>query len=301
MSAFVRFACPLAMAIWLSVGICTVAQSQSAGDRLPVWMLDGVDNRLYLLGSVHMLRESDHPLPAEIYDAYSDSDALVMELDISSPDPIATQKLINELGMIRDGKQLGDLLGASDFSEAQRLAERIDIPLAMLAAAEPWFAAITIDAMMLMRIGFSPAYGIESHFAERAAADSKPISALETERQQLEMLDRLSPQAQRDLLLETLNEGEDFDLSMNELILAWRGGDTDWLDRELLQKVRRYPEIYTTLVVQRNEDWAGKIVELLDDPQNYLIIVGTMHMIGEDGLPALLRKRGLDIQQLRQN
>ncbi len=277
------------------------AHSQSSGHAVPLWQIDGRDNRIYLLGSVHMLRESDHPLPAVFYDAYDDADALVMELDVTSVDPVATQALVNELGMIKDGKQLDELLGATDYSAALSLADRANIPLAMLAGAEPWLAAVTIDVLMLTRLGFSPAYGVEMRFAELAANDGKAISGLETERQQLEMLDGLSAPAQRDLLLQTLAEGQDVDSAMNELIASWRNGETDEIESSLLQDIRQYPEIYQAILVRRNENWVGQIFELLDDPQNYLIIVGAMHLVGDDGLPALMEKKGLAVRQLRQS
>jgi uncharacterized protein YbaP (TraB family) len=286
--------CCLFLALLLPV------HSQPSGHAVPLWQIDGRHNRIYLLGSVHMLRESDHPLPAVFYDAYDDADALVMELDVTSVDPVATQALVNELGMIQDGRQLDELLGATDYSAALTLAERANIPLAMLAGAEPWLAAVTIDVLMLTRLGYSPAQGVEMRFAELAANDGKTISGLETERQQLEMLDGLSAPAQRDLLLQTLSEGQDVDSAMNELIASWRNGETGKIESSLLQDIRQYPEIYQTILVRRNENWVGQILELLDDPRNYLIIVGAMHLVGDDGLPSLMQEKGLAVKQLRQ-
>jgi len=286
---------------WLLLWLLPIAHAQSSGHALPLWQIDGTGNRIWLLGSVHMLRESDHPLPAAFYDAYQNADALIMELDVTTVDPVATQAMVNELGMIQDGRRLGDLLGESDYSEALGLAERINIPLAMLAGAEPWLAAVTIDVLMLTRLGFSPANGVEMRFAERAADDGKAISGLETERQQLEMLDGLSAAAQRDLLLQTLAEGEDVESAMNELVDSWRRGDSAQLESGLLQDIRKYPEIYQAILVRRNENWVGQITELLDDRQDYLIIVGAMHLVGDDGLPSLLQKKGIAVSQLRQS
>jgi uncharacterized protein YbaP (TraB family) len=247
-----------------------------------------------------MLRESDDPLPPAFYDAYNEAEALVMEMDITALDPVATQAMVNELGMIGDGRTLGDWLGAEDFARAADLASRANIPLAMLSGAEPWFAAITIDALMLMRLGFNPADGIETRFSELAMKDGKPVSGLETERQQLEMLDGLSPQAQRDLLMQTLVEIENAESSMNSLVTAWRNGDTVLLESDLLQEIRDYPEIYQTIVVRRNESWLDAIIELLHESDDYLVIVGAMHMIGESGVPELLRAKGYVVVQQRQ-
>lgn len=285
------------------LGISTAlpqAQAQQSGHALPLWTINGASNRVYLLGSVHMLRESDHPLPSAIYDAYDEAEALVMEMDITAVDPVATQAMVNELGIIGDGRTLGDWLGAEDFAQATDLATKANIPLTMLSGAEPWFAAITIDALMLMRLGFNPADGIETHFSELAIRDGKPVSGLETERQQLEMLDGLSLQAQRDLLMQTLAEVEDAEASMNSLVTAWRNGDTALLESDLLQEIREYPEIYRAIVVRRNESWLDSIIELLDEPDDYLVIVGAMHMIGESGVPELLRAKGYVVVQQRQ-
>lgn len=295
-----RHALLAVLAVCLCLAMLPSGYAQSPGDAVPLWQVDGRANRIYLLGSVHMLRESDHPLPSAFYAAYEDADALIMELDVTGVDPIATQAMVNELGMIKDGRQLGDLLGEDDYSAALGLAEKANIPLSMLAGAEPWLAAVTIDVLLLTRLGYSPAHGVEMHFAELAAKDGKSISGLETERQQLEMLDGLSASAQRDLLLQTLTEGQDVDSAMNDLIASWRHGDIADIEATLLQDIRQYPEIYGSILRQRNENWVGQIAGLLDDSQNYLIIVGAMHLVGDDGLQSLLQKEGLVVRQLRQ-
>lgn len=285
--------------LWIATASLPALADQD-GNALPLWTVEGAKNRVFLLGSVHMLREADHPLPAAFFAAYDEAEALVMEMDITAVDPMATQAMVNELGLIGDGRTLADWLGPEDFADAEALASRANIPLAMLNGVEPWFAAITIDALMLMRLGFSPANGIEMHFAESATNDGKPITGLETERQQLEMLDGLSTQAQRDLLMQTLAEIDDAQISMDALVRAWRHGDTASLESDLLQEIRAYPEIYQTIVAKRNQNWLGTIIGLLDEPDDYLVIVGAMHMIGEDGVPEMLRAKGYDVRQQRQ-
>jgi hypothetical protein len=57
-------------------------------------------------------------------------------------------------------------------------------------------------------------------------------------------------------------------------------------------------ELYRSIVVDRNKDWVNQISELLDDDDDYLIVVGTMHLIGEDGVPQLLRNRGMQVEQV---
>ena len=286
---------------WLVLALSPAARADESGHLLPLWRVAGGDNHLYLLGSVHLLRESDHPLPSAVYAAYDDVDTLFMEIDMDAVDPIATQSLVNELAIIHDGRQLRDLMGPEPYSEAESLARRLNIPIAMLADAEPWYAAITVDALMLMRIGFSPEHGIERQLAERAAQDGKAINGLETERQQLEILDGLSPEAQRILLLQSLADGIDIEKTMDDLVAAWRYGDVRQLEEDLLSEIEVYPELFDTLVVRRNSNWVEQIVSLLEQRRNALIVVGTLHLVGEHGVPALLRDRGYSVQQLHQS
>ena len=271
------------------------------GHPLSMWQINGQQNRVYLLGSIHLLREKDHPIPSAIYAAYDDADKLIMELDMDDMDPVEGQMMTNELGLIQDGRSLSDLMGAELYAEAQELAASAQIPLALLEKSEPWYAAMNVEIMLLMRIGFNPIYGIESHLMEFAQDDGKEILGFETMRQQLELLDGLSPDAQREMLIQALSEGAAMGEMMDSMITAWRTGDLDFMEENLLSDMEGYPELNRIIVVDRNLDWTNQIEELLDDEIDYLIIVGTLHLIGEDGVPQLLELRGHEVTQLHQS
>jgi len=271
-----------------------------AGHPLSMWQVSGKQNTVYLLGSIHLLREQDHPIPSAIYDAYNDADTLIMELDMDDMDPVEGQVLTNELGLIKDGRTLSDLMGASKYAEAQSLARAVQIPLALLEKSEPWYAAMNVEIMLLMRIGFNPAYGIETHLMEMAKGDRKEILGFETMRQQLEFLDGLSADAQQEMLMQVLAEGTAMSEMMDSLIEAWRRGDIDFMEENLLSDMQEYPELNRVIVDNRNLDWTGQIEELLDDREDYLVVVGALHLIGERGVPDLLSARGHQVIQLSQ-
>lgn len=267
---------------------------------LPMWQVEGEHNRIYILGSVHLLRAQDHPLPDAIYAAYEDADSLVMELDMDDLDPVAIQALINDLGMIKSDESLSDLMGAKLYAEAEQIAEQIDIPLGMLARTEPWLAAINVEQLILMRIGFNPAFGVESRFTDKAGIDNKQILGLESIDQQLGFLDNMSLNAQRTMLIQTLSESVRMEEIMDKLITAWRHGDVDFLENNMLADIQEFPELYEALVVTRNRNWTEKIETMLQDDQDYLIIVGALHLIGEDGLPTMIGERGYPLFQMQQ-
>ena len=285
----------------LFAGLVPATTLADSGHPLSLWQIQGESNRIYLLGSIHLLREQDHPLPSAIYDAYEDSDKLIMELDMDDMDPIEGQTLSNQLGLIQDGRTLRDLMGETLYAEAEVLAEAMQVPLALLAQSEPWYAAMNIEIMLLMRIGFNPQFGVETSLMNLAVAESKEILGLETLRQQLEFLDGLSEAAQRDMLMQALSEGVDMQETMDSMIDAWREGDVEYLEDNLLTDMQDYPELNRVIVDDRNLDWTNQIEALMDDGIDYLIVVGALHLVGDNGVPNLLSERGHEVVQLSQS
>jgi len=291
------------MLIRILFGIVLVLSSWSAladtkSHPVTLWHAQGVSNSVYLLGSIHLLRAEDHPLPSIIDAAYEDAEILVMELDMDDLDGAAAQRLFNENGVLHDGTTLRDLMGEELYRRAAIAAEASDIPIDLLAHSEPWLAAITVEMMVLYRIGFDPKMGVELHMTSLAIQDGKPIEGLEAIEEQLAFLDGLSLQAQRDMLLQTLEDSADMAESIDDMIRAWRHGDIEFLETQLLDSLAENEELNDALVTNRNLRWASQIDELLDDRDDYLIIVGALHLVGEDGVPSLLAQRGVEIRQL---
>ena len=283
--------------LWL---LPAIALADSAGHPVTMWMAEGTSNRVYLLGSVHLLRAQDHPLPRIIDDVYDEAETLYMELDMDDLDPLLMQSTINRLGMLDEGTSLQDVMGDELYAEAKARAAELELPLDMLERTEPWLAAITVEQLALARIGFNPSYGVEMHLLKKASSDGKEILGFESVEQQLAYLDGLSLDAQRDLLMQTLAESAAIQDLMDDLILAWRSGDIDYLERTLLEDVSGYPELYDTIVASRNRLWVDTIDALLEQREDYLVVVGALHLVGDDGVPHLLEQRGVRITQMHE-
>jgi len=278
--------------------LCCLLSVSWADTQTTMWLAEGAQNRVYLLGSVHLLRQSDYPLPAAIDKAYADAEAIVMEIDMDDIDPIAMQGLVNQLGVLQDGRTLRDLMGDEMYAQAESAAAKLDIPLDMLDSSEPWLAAMTVEEMLLFRMGFNPLLGVEMHLTARATGDNKPIEGFETVEEQLRFLDGLSLDAQREMLLQTLLDSAELQSLMDSIIDAWRRGDTAYLEENLLADMQKYEELNRVLVVERNRRWIKRIEQLLTHEDDYLIVVGALHLIGDEGVPRLLERQGVDIRQL---
>ncbi|MCG8371089.1 MAG: TraB/GumN family protein [Proteobacteria bacterium] len=286
------------IAACLSILAANAAVAGDSDHALTLWRSQGTSNSIYLLGSVHLLREEDHPLHSAIDAAYDDADVVVMELDMDDLDPAKAQAAFRRAGVLTDGTTLRDLMGEEPYAQAEKAAAAVDVPLDMLAQSEPWLAAITVELMALYRIGFNPLYGVEMTITNRATSDGKPIEGLETVDEQLAFLDGLPLEAQREMLLQTLTGSAALPESIDGTIEAWHHGDVQALERDLLSAIREQPELHAALLVDRNRRWAEAIAGWIGDDRDYLVVVGALHLVGDEGVPALLEEKGIGIHQL---
>jgi len=284
---------------FLLVLVFVFAPGFAQSDALPLWELQGTKNRIMLLGSVHYLRADDYPLASKIDEAYRNADTLLMEIDMDDLDPMQAQLAIMQLAADPDGKQLKDMLGASAYNKASKMAAEININMAILDSFEPWYGAILVTQLTLMQLGFDAKLGVDSRLAARAMQDGKEIRGLETLEYQLGVMDGLSTSAQRDFLLATLDEADEVEEIVGEMITAWKSGNTSALKSLIVDTMAEQPELYRRMLVDRNRNWTKIISQLTKDSDDYLIVVGTGHLVGKDSVLAMLDKAGYPSKQIR--
>jgi uncharacterized protein YbaP (TraB family) len=274
-----------------------VALSASA-DPLPLWEIEDSDNRILLMGSVHFLRSSDYPLPPAMDAAYDQADALVMEIDMSALDPAAMQELLTSMA---SGSTLRNSLSEADYRDATERAEKLGVPLTLFDQFEPWFAALSITQLRMMQLGFDPERGIESRLTEKAARDGKRISGLETLEEQLGFMANMDEQTQRDFLMQSLDDAAALEQEVDAIVRAWRAGDSEAMEELMLESFAEAPGLQDALLVQRNRNWIEPLKALMDREQNYLVVVGAMHLVGENSVVAMLEDQGVEIRQLSED
>ena len=283
------------LALLLSCGPGTVA----ARGQHVLWAVRGEHNTVYLLGSVHVLKPGDAALPDAAERAYADAERIVMEVDLDDPaetDPTAMLAEVQALALLPAGQTLRTVLGR-DYDAIEAHARRQGVDLGPLDPFAPWFVATTLLQLELAQRGYSPENGIEQTIAARAARDHKPITGLETTVQQLDLLAGLPLPMQKRFLEMTLDDSDDLDAEVGELVRAWKAGDTATLAKLLSDEFAEFPDLYRTLTVDRNRAWMATLTQLLQERDDYLVVVGALHLVGRDSVVDLLEKRGYAVVQ----
>lgn len=291
-----RFLNAIALFVILIPSLAAVAAPEQRG---LIYAVRSDQVTLYVVGSIHVLSEEDYPLPAVLSEAYEKSDALIMELDLDDLDPLESAALIRSLAMAPGGSSLRSLMGDASFNRSRDSALALGIDLERFAAVRPWFAALMVLDWSLRQAGYSPEIGVDQYFLRLAVTDKKPVQGLETVEQQLNIFASLSDADQGMFLEKTLAELDQLTGEIEKLLEAWKTGDERALELLLLDSFDEYPELFDELVDQRNLAWDRQLTEILrHGKQDYMVIVGALHLLGEHGLIELLRERGFKIQRL---
>ncbi len=258
-----------------------------------LWRVRSGAGTVYIAGSLHQLRTDRDALPPSYGQAYHASERLAMELDM---DAIRPADLAGELvarAIDPEGRSLRASLGERRWRLLQPRLSALGLPLEALDRFEPWAVALLVVSEDVLRRGYSPASGVEGQLQARAAADQKPIDGLETPQVQFELLDGLPRKDQIGLLDLTLEELDRVGTLLESLESAWRAGDLERLDGLLLRQYRLRPDLYERLVGARNARWVPPILSFLQRPDDTLVVVGLLHLLGERGVITLLRDQGM--------
>lgn len=274
-----------------------VATAQDARKHF-LWKVEGPGASVaYLLGSLHVLTPEFYPLSADINKAFAASRTLVEELDLDEMNDPA--QMMSALGkaMLTDGSTLDQIVAPSTFAEVSSRAEKAGLPMMALQRMKPWLVAITLMGPTLQAAGFKAELGIDKHFFDRAKAAGLKRQALETLAYQLDRFDQLSPRLQEDMLISSMKELDTQVGNVRELAQQWAAGDVKALEASLLVSFEGSRELYDRLLVERNHNWVPHVETCLQQNAGCFIVVGAAHLVGPDGLPTLLAKKGYTVTQ----
>jgi uncharacterized protein YbaP (TraB family) len=262
-----------------------------------LWKVQGRSNVVYLLGTIHLLRATDYPLPQVMESAFTNSQIAVFEADIDKAnDPMAALGMLSKI-TLPEGKTLQQVLPEKVYNSFSNHAQQAQIPMMMFDTIKPAMAVNMLDTMQLAKLGADPEYGVDEHFFKLAKETGRKIIPLETVEFQLNLLVGLSGPDEELMVEKTLEQMDDEKKEYDDMVTAWKIGDSA-AQEKMLNEIRDAPVLFKKLVSDRTASWLPKVVELLHGPQNAIVIVGAGHLVGPDGLVELLKKQEFKVTQL---
>lgn len=266
-----------------------------------LWKVSDADNAVYLLGSFHLLKDDDYPLSPDIEAAFEDAERIVFEVSPEDLDDPDTGRKFLQAARFDDGRSLADVLPPRLREKLHRLLARQGSSLQQVNHYSPWYVNLSLMLGLSQSLGFDAEQGLDRHLMQQAVQAGKPTSGLESIEDQLYALDASPMDEQIKGLEEFLDRPQEIPGQLTDLHQAWREGDIGRLDaltrEEMLDKT---PRTYQVINVERNEAWLPQLRQMLDAHrhEDFLVVVGALHLLGEDGVVEKLRAQGYRIERI---
>ncbi len=274
--------------LWLLVSFPAFAETS-------LWRVSKGDSELFIGGTIHVLSNSDYPLPEEFEQAYKQANTIVFETDlIALAQPEVQQQLLQRL-MYAEGKTLKDDLSEKTYKALVDYVVSTGLTIDTLNQFKPPMVMITLLMAELQRLGMANT-GVDNYFNHKAVDDGKTLDELESVQVQLDVIANMGKGHEDEMILSTIAETRELASIMKEMKAAWRKGDIKQLEKIGISPMKTdFPDLYRLLLVERNNSWIPKIEAFLATPETEFVLVGALHLAGYEGLISKLQSLGYKV------
>jgi uncharacterized protein len=288
----------LPLAALLALGGCMEAAPDlpSGPATPPIWVIADADTRIVLFGSVHQLPAGLDWTGGAFAHELAQADALLLELAPSEMAVAATiyPGLSTDEAVPPVASRFGDAAPAlldllDDLGIDEQDADR----------TESWALALAVGNALAQRQALSVDRGVEAELTRHFTANGRPITGLETARQQLMLFDSLSPADQDRMVTAALTGAATTPARTRALLTAWADGDAAALGRIADEAMAETPMLREPVVLARNRSWAAALTARLEQPGHVVVAVGVGHLVGAGSLLAELRARGQQVARVQ--
>lgn len=263
--------------------------------RPAMWLAEDADTRIYILGSMHALPRGTDWDDGAVGAAIEAADELVMEL---SPAELgAAAEAFRELAprdapLAIDARLTGKALMGYRALEASGRRLNGD-------GLDDWAVMVLIGQRVAQNAELSPNEGVETQLTERFEAADKPITGLERAREQLMLFETLDPATQRMLLVRAAEEADTATRDVLALTAAWSRGDVAALEKVVNEDIDTVPAARKAIITDRNHRWTAWATQRMEQPGTVLMAVGAGHLVGDEGVPAMLEAAGVKVRRVQ--
>lgn len=263
-----------------------------------LWKVTKGKTTVWLFGTIHMLQPGADWCNGPVAAAADSADEIVTE--VLDPAGEETQAAVRRHAFLPAGEHLAALLPPDEKAALFALIEREHLPLALFDTVKPWYAAVVLSSVPLIRRGFGAHDGVEATLTARESPRHPHLVALETADQQLAILDGLPQAVQVAYLGDVLAQFPTIDREIDAMARAWGKGDAEELARLINEdEGHDQPLLNERLILARNRHWATWIAERLKRPGTAFLAVGAGHLAGPGNVREDLAALGFAVERVQ--
>lgn len=262
---------------------------------------EGVKNKLYLFGSIHVAEESMYPLPDYVMNAYKKSNVIAVEFDLVeyTKDLSSQMELLSKFVLV-DGTKVNDYIEEEDYNKAVEILKNAGLYSSVFDVYNPMFWVSLIESATIVDANLDEKYGIDNYFLNLSKEDGKEIMELESAEYQYNMLLSFDYDTQVYLLKQGIHDYNDSRDAMKKLYELYKKGNKAELEKSVFETEDEsdpyIKEYNNKLITVRNKNMAESLEEVFEEGKDIFCTVGLAHIIGEGGIADLLEQQGYTVK-----
>jgi uncharacterized protein YbaP (TraB family) len=271
----------------------------AAQARPALWKVARGGSTIWLMGTIHALPKGVAWFRGPIAQAFDGSGDLVTEIIETSPQDM--QALVLAKAVLPEGQSLSALLPPADRDGLAKALAANGMAATALDRFRPWYAAVALSTLPLLKTGYDPAQGVDAVLAAKAVAP-RGHEAFETPEFQLGLFASLPQDVQIDYLREVIKGLPTIRSELTGMIDAWERGQADRL-AQIMNADQDSPQMRDLLLINRNKAWAAWIENRLAHPkaagETIFVAVGAGHLAGPGSVQDQLTAAGVRVLRVQ--
>ncbi len=273
-------------------------KTEQSGAAAPaLWRVQDADTKIYLFGTVHILKPGLKWKSPALEKAVASADAVYLETDIEK---VSDGSLMGDMVKLAANKttcNLRCLLPDDDEDKVYAFGKDLGMSPKMLDRLNPWMIGMTFQALFMTQHGYQADQGVEKTVLKIAHENDTPLRYFETPLQQLHFFADLPMKDQTEFLIGTVESFNKDPKELDGLIKDWSEGNVEGIAKRISQTEDfGNAHVYQVLLADRNKHW-DKVLEKLmrEETGTYFVAVGAAHLAGPDSVIALMRRHGFEV------
>ena len=262
-------------------------ESINSNDKSLLWEIsgNGLSKSSYLYGTIHMICGNDYFLSDKTKKAFTASDNLVLEVNLSDP------KELSAAQQLAYGKDpLSKTLSPEQLNDLDALLQK---RTGMTVKQVDKFSLMTVMSLITMKsFGCVDIKSSEMEFIAMAKESDKSVTGFETLLAQMDFLSKGYSDAEMITMLQESNDD-----TIKKMVQNYIQENLPELYKDITAPKVMNEKARKWLLDVRNENWVVKMPDMMKDKSTFFA-VGAAHLLDEQGVINLLRKKGYIVKPI---
>ena len=266
----------------------------NADDNTLLWEIsgNGLTTPSYLYGTFHLLCTQDVHFSISLKQAISNSSEVYLELDLDDPSVLLGAIMLMNM---KDGKKFKDLYTAEQYKRiSDYFKDSLQTPIGLFQSMKPGFLAALLYPKMMP---CSNTTSVEEEIMKLAKESNIAVKGLETMAFQASLFDSIPYEKQATELLQAIDSMEKSKVYFGLMLNAYKNQNLKEIEKIINDPEFGVEENQDILLDKRNKNWIVQLKEIMKK-NSVFTAVGAGHLVGKNGLIALLRAEGFMVRGL---